>query len=286
MQTSLRLGAALGALCLAGLAGAASAQDIESCDPAAFAAKYPALVGKTVKLGADPSTPPYAMIDPEDNNRIIGSDIELAGAVFDCMGVDFEVAPGSWPGLFPAVVSGQIDVMFYLYHNAKRAEQGDFVTYMRAGSGAIVAKGNPAGIHSRDDLCGKTLSAGLGTVEERQAAKWSEECTAAGKKEITVMTSTDVASGFRLVASGRADSMVSDLPLINMMIERQPDTYELGYSEITDWAIGAAVANDSPLGGAIHDALKLVQASGKQAEIFAHYGIDPDLIIPTEFLPQ
>lgn len=273
------------ALC-ALLAAPALAEQIAGCDAAAFAEKYPSLAGKTIVMGADPATPPYAMVDPEDHNKIIGSDIELADAVFSCLGLDHQVKPGSWPGLFPAVVSGQIDVMFYLYHNAKRAEQGDFVTYMRAGSGAIVQKGNPAGIASKADLCGKTLSAGLGTVEERQAQKWSEQCVTDGKEAIKVMTSTDVASGFRLVASGRADAMVTDLPLINMMVKKNPDAYDIGYTVVTDWAIGAAVANDNPLGSAIHDAMKLVQASGKQKEIFAKYGIETDLEIPTAFLPE
>jgi len=264
----------------------AFASDIPGCDAAAFAEKYPSLAGKTIVMGADPATPPYAMVDPEDNNKIIGSDIELADAVFSCLGLDHTVKPGSWPGLFPAVISGQIDVMFYLYHNAKRAEQGDFVTYMRAGSGAIVQKGNPAKITSKDDLCGKTLSAGLGTVEERQAQKWSEQCVADGKQAIKVMTSTDVASGFRLVASGRADAMVTDLPLINMMVQKNPAAYDIGYTVVTDWAIGAAVANGNPLGSAIYDAMKLVQAAGVQKDIFAKYGIETDLEIPTEFLPE
>lgn len=264
----------------------AFASDIPGCDTAAFAEKYPSLAGKTIVMGADPATPPYAMVDPEDNNKIIGSDIELADAVFSCLGLDHTVKPGSWPGLFPAVISGQIDVMFYLYHNAKRAEQGDFVTYMRAGSGAIVQKGNPAKITSKDDLCGKTLSAGLGTVEERQAQKWSEQCVADGKQAIKVMTSTDVASGFRLVASGRADAMVTDLPLINMMVQKNPAAYDIGYTVVTDWAIGAAVANGNPLGSAIYDAMKLVQAAGVQKDIFAKYGIETDLEIPTEFLPE
>jgi len=264
----------------------AFASDIPGCDAAAFAEKYPSLAGKTIVMGADPATPPYAMVDPEDNNKIIGSDIELADAVFSCLGLDHTVKPGSWPGLFPAVISGQIDVMFYLYHNAKRAEQGDFVTYMRAGSGAIVQKGNPAKITSKDDLCRKTLSAGLGTVEERQAQKWSEQCVADGKQAIKVMTSTDVASGFRLVASGRADAMVTDLPLINMMVQKNPAAYDIGYTVVTDWAIGAAVANGNPLGSAIYDAMKLVQAAGVQKDIFAKYGIETDLEIPTEFLPE
>ena len=280
--------ALLGAFALMAAATAAPmamASDIAGCG-APFAEKYPDLVGKSIVMGAAPATPPYAMVDEKDPNQIIGSDIELATAVFDCMGVDFTVKPGAWPGLFPAVVSGQIDVMFYLYYTPTRAEKGDFITYMGSGSGALVGKGNPKGITSKGDLCGKILTAGVGTVEEKQAAKWSDQCVADGHEPINVMVNTDPAAGFRLVASGRADAIVSDLPLINMMVQRSPDLYEVGYSEVSPWKIGAAVANDNPLGEAIFDALKLVQGAGVQAEIFAKYGIDAELLKDTEYLPE
>lgn len=277
----------IGTMAASGLVPAHAADaPITTCDAAAFAAKYPVLKDKTVVMGIDPGTVPYAMIDPDNPGKTIGSDVELADLVFQCMGVKHDLKPGAWAGLFPAVVSGQIDAMFYLYHSPTRAEQGDFITYMRAGSGAIVAKGNPKAIGSKADLCGKTVSAGLGTVEEKQAKTWSDECVAEGKPAITVMTSTDVASGFRLIASGRADVMVSDLPLINMMIRRNPEAYDLAYSDLTPWKIGVAVANGNPIGPAIHEALLIIQAEGKQAEVFAHYGMDPDLIVPSEYLTE
>jgi polar amino acid transport system substrate-binding protein len=260
------------------LAGAAFAAP--ACEPAKVAEKYPAIAGKTVVFGFDPSIPPYAIIDDKDKTKVSGSDIDLAKAVFDCLGVKYELKPGAWPGLFPAVVSGQIDAMFYLYYTPKRAEQGDFITFMKAGSGAIVQKGNPKNIKAEADLCGKTVSAGLGTVEERQMKTLGEKCVASGKETIQVMTSTDAPSGFRLIATGRADAMVIDLPLINMMVKRNPDVYSVGYSVISDYQIGGAVKNGNPLGPAIADAIQALQASGKVKEIFATYGIDPAVEIP------
>lgn len=260
------------------LSGAAMAAPV--CEPDKTAQKYPALAGKTVVFGLDPAIPPYAMLDEADNKKTVGSDVEIAAAVFDCLGLKHELKPGAWPGLFPAVVSGQIDVMFYLYYTPKRAEQGDFVTFMKAGSGAIVQKGNPKNIKSEADLCGKTVSAGLGTVEEKQMKALGEKCVAGGKETVQIMTSTDVPAGFRLIASGRADAMVTDLPLINMMVKRNPDSYSVGYSVISDYQIGAAVKNGNPLGPALADALQALQASGKIKEIFAKYGIDPAVEIP------
>lgn len=265
-----------------GLLWAGTALAAPVCEPQKLAEKHPALVGKTIVFGLDPATPPYAMIDEADNKKTIGSDVELAAAVFDCLGVKHELKPGSWPGLFPAVVSGQIDVMFYLYHTPKRAAQGDFVLYMKAGSGAIVQKGNPKAIKQESDLCGKTVSAGLGTVEEKQMKALGEKCVASGKETVQIMTSTDVPAGFRLIASGRADAMISDLPLIAMMVKKSPQFYDIGYSVVSDYRIGAAVKKGSPLGAALAEALAAVQASGKQKEIFAKYGIDPAMEVPAE----
>src|ERR1700688_3693434 len=130
-----------------------------ACEPAKIAEKYPALAGKTLQMGADGQTPPYASLDPA-TQTLIGSDIELAKAVFDCIGVKYEIKPAAWSGLFPAVIAGQIDLMFYLYYNAKRVQEGDFIVYMKAGTGAITQKGNPGGIKSSNDLCGKPPSSG------------------------------------------------------------------------------------------------------------------------------
>lgn len=274
--TAALISLATGIALTTGVAAAAPA----GCEPDKVAEKYPALAGKVVALGADPQTPPYATIDEKDHEIIVGSDIELARAALECVGLKMEVKPGAWPGLFPAVIAGQVDAMLYLYYTPKRVAQGDFVVYMKAGSGAIVQAGNPKNIKSEADLCGKIVSAGLGTVEEKQVAALSEKCVAEGKPAIEVMTSTDVPAGFRLIASGRADVMISDLPLINMMIKKNPESYGLGYSVISDYQIGAAVKKGSPLGPAFQEGLAAVQAAGVQKEIFDKYGIDPALEIP------
>ena len=178
------------------------------CEPAKVAQKYPSLAGKTLVMGADDQTPPYAMLDPK-THTLIGSDIELAKAVFDCIGVTYDIKPAAWSGLFPAVISGQVDLMFYLYYNEKRAQQGDFLVYMKAGTGALTQKGNPKHIKSQDDLCGTTVAAGLGSVEEAQMKDLGGKCVASGKSTVTVMTYPDHAAGFRLVAEEATPVFIS-----------------------------------------------------------------------------
>src|SRR5271166_6388624 len=64
-----------------------------ACEPDKVATKYPSLAGKTIKIGADPTSPPYVTRDPKDFNQLIGFDADLARAVFDCAGVKYAIDP-------------------------------------------------------------------------------------------------------------------------------------------------------------------------------------------------
>ncbi|MBB3771602.1 polar amino acid transport system substrate-binding protein [Angulomicrobium tetraedrale] len=256
--------------------------DAPKCEPEKVAQKYPELAGKTLLMGADGQTPPYAFLDPK-TNTLVGSDIDLAKKVFDCIGVKYEIRPAAWSGIFPSVVAGQMDLMFYIYYNAKRVQQADFVVYMKAGTGAITQKGNPKNIKSNDDLCGKTVAVGLGTVEEAQMKELGGKCVAGGKETVTVMTYPDHAAGFRLVANNRADIMLTDLALVDRTIADNPTVYERAYGIISGFQIGTAVKKgNAALAQALLDGLKAVQASGGQQEVFKKYGVDPALELPAE----
>ncbi len=203
--------------------------------------------------------------------------------MFDCIGVKYEIQPAAWSGLFPGVIAGQIDLMFYLYYNEKRAQQGDFVVYMKAGTGAITQAGNPKDIKSGDDLCGKTVATGLGSVEEAQMRALSTKCTGDGKPAVEVMTYPDHAAGFRLVAGNRADIMLTDLALVDKTVADNPTVYVRAYGVVSGFQIGVAVKKGNDvLSGAMLAGLKAVQEAGVQKAIFAKYGIDPALELPAE----
>ena len=263
-----------------GLSGVASAvHAAPACEPAKLATKYPSLVGKTIKIGADPQTPPYAMRDGKDFNKITGSDVDLAAAVLDCAGIKHEMFLGGWSGLMPATASGQVDIFFdNLYYTPERAKQLDFVLYMQAATGALTQAGNPKKITSIAASCGSTYAAGLGTVEEVMARKQDTACKADGKPGITIMTYPDMASGIRLLQSGRADIMMTDLAMVDQLAAENPKSYERAYMILSGMTIGAAVKKgNTDLLKAIDDGLQVIQADGQQKAIFAKYKIDAGL---------
>ncbi len=274
------LGCLAGALAAGGTAAARA--DEPSCEPAKLAQKYPSLVGKTVKVGADPQTAPYVVRDATDFNKVVGADAELSAAVLDCAGIKHEMFLGGWSGLLPAVAAGQIDVFWdTLYYTPERAKQVDFAVYMQAGTGALTQKGNPKKITAIDASCGTTYAVGLGTVEETAMHKQDDACRAAGKPGINILTYPDTASGSRLVQSQRADIMLSDLSMVDSLAANNPAVYERAYKILTGFLIGAAVKKgNADLLHAIADGLAVMQANGTQKAIFVKYHIDPALAVP------
>ncbi len=268
-------------------AASAQAAPPAGCHPDEAAQRYPSLAGKTVRMGADTQTPPYANLDPSDPSKLIGSDLDLARDVFDCVGLKYSIQPAAWSGLMPAIVAGQMDLMYYLYYSPTRAQQVDFVVYMKAGTGAITQSGNPKDIKSIDDLCGKTVAVGLGSVEEAQMHALSDKCKGLAKPEVNVMTYPDHAAGFRLVASRRADIMLTDLALVDKTVQDNPQIYVRAFGIVSGFQIGVAVKKgNTELAQAILDGIKAMQADGVQKEIFVKYGIDPSLALPAELKTQ
>jgi len=268
--------------CAVGSASAAT------CEPDKVTTKYPSLAGKTIKVGQDGESPPYSMRDPKDFNHLIGMDADLARATFACAGLKVEFMTGGWSGLLPAVISGQADVMWdTLYYTPERAKQADFVTYLTAATGGLVAKGNPKGIKSLDDVCGLRATAGLGTVEEVAFRDLSKKCVADGKKEIALVTYPDMPGGTRLIQNDRADVMMTDLGMVNSFIKTSPAAFDKGFTIVTDYKIAVGYTkSNKDLGQAILDGLTALRENGMEKEIFDKYGVDYSLSRVSEILTK
>jgi polar amino acid transport system substrate-binding protein len=275
------------AVACVGTALPAFAQDLK-CEPAKLATKYPCLAGKTIKIGQDGESPPYSFRDPKDFNHLIGLDADMARATFECAGVPIEFVTGAWSGLLPAVIAGQTDVMWdTLYYTPERAKQVDFVTYLTAATGGLVAKGNPKGIKSLDDVCGLRATAGLGTVEEVAFRDLSAKCTSSGKKEISIITYPDMPGGTRLIQNDRADILMSDLGMVDVIISNSPTSFERGFKIVTDYKIAVGLTkNNKDLAQALYDGLVILKANGTQKAIFTKYNVDYGLARAQEILTK
>lgn len=271
---------ALGALLLAGTMTGAHAQ---SCEPEKVAQKYPAYAGKVVKIAASPTQPPYAYADPANPDLMTGLEVDLVENAMKCAGLKFEYFKGAWVGLLSSMFSGSADVMAgNVNYRPDRAEKVDFILYTRAGSLAVVPKGNPKKLVDAASMCGRSGAAIAGGSSALIIDRQSKLCVEAGKPPIDYQAATDPETAYRQVTSGRADFAMDDIAAFSVRIARDPETQE-GFKVLSGLVGGFVVPKGNATMLAIMtDGLKVQERDGTLAALVRKYDLSTDLLIPIE----
>ncbi len=243
-----------------------------ACEPDKVATKYPGLAGKTLKVGLDPTLPPIMYRDPNNPSKIIGQDPDMIEAAMKCLGLKYELVGLDFGTLVPTLQAGQIQLIWSnIYYTPARAQAADFVNYATTGTAGIVKKGNPKGIKTIDDVCGKRAAPILGTVEDKGFQDASAKCVAAGK------------ATSRAIENDRADLSMYDVVLVDQVVRSNPDKFERAYYFRSNIKVGVAVKKgNEELVTAVKDAITELQANGTQKALMQKNGIDPTLAIPVE----
>jgi polar amino acid transport system substrate-binding protein len=170
-----------------------------------------------------------------------------------------------------------------IYYTPARAQAADFVIYATTGTAGIVKKGNPKGIKTIDDACGKRAAPILGTVEDKGFQDASAKCVAAGKPAIEITPYPNAPATSRAIENDRADISMYDLVLVDQVVKSNPDKFERAFSFRTNIKIGVAVKKgNEELVSAVKEALTTLQENGTQKALLQKNGIDPTLAIPVE----
>lgn len=263
-----------------GTAGPAQA----ACEPDKVATKYPGLAGKTLKVGLDPTLPPIMYRDPNNPSKIIGQDPDMIEAAMKCLGLKYELVGLDFGTLVPTLQAGQIQLIWSnIYYTPARAQAADFVNYATTGTAGIVKKGNPKGIKTIDDVCGKRAAPILGTVEDKGFQDASAKCVAAGKAAIEITPYPNAPATSRAIENDRADLSMYDVVLVDQVVRSNPDKFERAYYFRSNIKVGVAVKKgNEELVTAVKDAITELQANGTQKALMQKNGIDPTLAIPVE----
>ena len=263
-----------------GTAGPAQA----ACEPDKVATKYPGLAGKTLKVGLDPTLPPIMYRDPNNPSKIIGQDPDMIEAAMKCLGLKYELVGLDFGTLVPTLQAGQIQLIWSnIYYTPARAQAADFVNYATTGTAGIVKKGNPKGIKTIDDVCGKRAAPILGTVEDKGFQDASAKCVAAGKPAIEITPYPNAPATSRAIENDRADLSMYDVVLVDQVVRSNPDKFERAYYFRSNIKVGVAVKKgNEELVSAVKDAITELQANGTQKALMQKNGIDPTLAIPVE----
>jgi ABC-type amino acid transport substrate-binding protein len=275
----------LAALVAGSFAGRADAQ-AAACEPGKAAVNYPGYAGKIVKIAATPTGMPFEYSDPKDPERMTGLEVDMVEAAMKCAGLKYEYEKGAWAGLLQSMFSGAADVMIgNVNFRPDRADKVGFVLYIVAGSTVVVQKGNPKGIATMSDLCGKIGSATVGGSSAMEVDRASKECVAQGKPPIDFRPASDADAAYRQVTNGRNDFAMDDAGSAAARLTADPGL-ALAFTVKSDRESGFVVAKgNAEIMKALTQGLQIEQSDGTLVKLMKKYGLDPSLLIPVKAVP-
>jgi polar amino acid transport system substrate-binding protein len=239
--------------------------------------------GKLV-ICSDLPYPPQEYFDAD--GKPIGSDIEIGQEIATRLGLTPEIQNSVFDTIIPALVGGKCDIIISAQNiTADRIKQVDMIPFYRAGQAFVVAKGNPAGIKTQDDLCGKKIAAEAGTTEEHylkgtgdyKGQGLSAACTKGGKPAISAKTFGKDSDALLALQAGQVDSYFADSPVAQFYTVEHPDQFELSGVTLGVALEGISVAKDDAhknLRTAVQQTLIAMINDGKYMEILKKYKDD------------
>ncbi|GAA3831914.1 ABC transporter substrate-binding protein [Streptomyces coacervatus] len=290
--------AAVGAIAVAGaliLTGCGDHTDKGGSDSssagtssAPLAAKLPADIRKAgvIKVGSDIAYPPVEVMQ---SGKAVGIDPDIADALGKQLGVKFEFQNGKFDNLIVGLQAKRFDVLMSAMSDTKDRQNGinsdngqkvgngvDFVDYFTAGTSILVQKGNPKGVKSLDDLCGKVVALQKGTTSEGIAKTQSKKCTKDGKKAIDLQTfDTDPEALLRL-KQGASVADLNDFPVAayNAKTSGGGKDFEVTGAQIEAGPYGIAVGKENTqLRDALQAAMSAIIKNGDYTKILQKWNV-------------
>jgi polar amino acid transport system substrate-binding protein len=211
-----------------------------------------------ITIGLDDAYPPMAFRD--DDNKLIGYDIDLSSEIGKRLGLEVEWIPSDWSGVILALSSGKFDLLMSgLSMTEERAKQIDFSpAYILQGQ-VVIVKEDEDSINTEEDLKGKVVGTQLGSTGEEAAEKVE------GLKELKKYSKYTEA--FLDLMNDRIEAIVVDEVVGRHYLTKRPNEFKVQFS-LVDEPVGIGFRKqDKALQEAINKVLKEMTEDGTTAEI-------------------
>ena len=114
----------------------------------------------------------------DDNNDLVGYDVEVAQNIAEKLGVEVEFVEGEWDGLLAGLETGRYDIMVNGVGVTKeRAEKYNFSTPYAYNKTAVIVRGDYDEISSMEDLKGKKTANTITSTYASQAEAYGATVT-------------------------------------------------------------------------------------------------------------
>jgi len=233
----------------------------------------PELEDGMLTVGSDIAYPPIEYYE-EGTQNAVGLDVDLLAAMAAAMGVDYEFQQvADFAGIIGDLNSERYDiVMSAISITEEREAEIDMIPYFGpAGTGVLVQAGNPEGIETIEDLCGKAVAAQVGTVQVDYMEDFNADQCA--DDPIDIKTFPDNPAAVQELLLGRVAAQLSDDPVAAYGAAQSDGDLEVAVTGFDSAAYGIGVRKDSAeLKTALEAALAAIREDGTYDSILAEWG--------------
>ena len=205
----------------------------------------------------------------DDNNDLVGYDVEVAQNIAEKLGVEVEFVEGEWDGLLAGLETGRYDIMVNgVGVTDERAEKYNFSTPYAYNKTAVIVRGDYDEISSMEDLKGKKTANTITSTYASQAEAYGATVTGVDDLNQTIE-----------LLSNRIDATLNAEVVFNDYKKEHPDsnikiaTYS---DQVEEIAIPIRKGDDTvTLLDAVNDALDEMAKDGTLTELSEKYfGMD------------
>lgn len=242
-----------------------------------LAAGLPASVRSAgvLKVATD-LTPPISFHGADGG--LVGIDADLATALGVILGVEVQMTDvGAGAAIVPAILSKRFDVSISGINDDPELEkQVDVIDYMYDATTIMTIQGNPLGIASMADLCGRRVAVPVGTFQNRMVEAASAKC----ETPIEILSLPKMPDVLQAVRTGRADATVNGYATSVYTTANQVGNGK-GLQALPDIRLavgylGMLTAKDTPeLRDTLVAALEQMVAAGGYKAIMEKWGLGP-----------
>jgi polar amino acid transport system substrate-binding protein len=233
---------------------------------AAFAAAGSARQAATFKYCTDPTFPPMEYATA--SGKIVGFDVDMAAKLAPTWSDTASPVKTAFPGLIPALNAKKCDaVISGIFITPDRKKQAGVVPYMKTHRVLIVKAGNPKGIHSPNQLKGKTVAVQAGT-------KYEEYLKALKAKiGFTLQSYPGDTDAVAQVLLGRADAVLTQDTSFAYQAKQHPGKIAIGFTFAASDQFGIYYRKGDAVGQQIADGVAQLRSEGTLAKIATKFKI-------------
>jgi polar amino acid transport system substrate-binding protein len=226
----------------------------------------------TITFLSDLTYPPQEWLDIP-SQQALGFDIEIAQAVAAKMGLTATIQKTDSPQIVAALLAKKGDAIISgLQITPDLQRQVALVGYFRAGQAILVRKGNPTGITTLSDLCGKKVSVQVQSPEENTVDELNGG-TCKDSKINKQIYPTDVQAVLILKQHG-VEATLEDSPVAAYFVKQNPDQLEQAGSPFKMSAEGIAIdPKNGELLKATQQAMMAIYQDGTYRQILTKWNL-------------